>query len=65
MDLLRYSDTVLHVCLKGKSRREIDDIFRQIYVVPNRVRICPCVKDIWIRKTLEFLGAQYSNESCQ
>lgn len=63
MDLLGYSDTVLHICLKDKSRREIHDILRQIFVYPNRVRICPCVTDPWVRKTLEFLGAQYSNES--
>lgn len=62
MDLLGYADTVLDVCLAGKSRREINDLFRQIYVVPARIRICPCIKDAWIRKTLEFLGAQYSNE---
>lgn len=62
MDLLGYADTVLHVCLKDKPRREIDDILRQIFVHPNRVRVCPCVTDPWIRKTLEFLNAQYSNE---
>ena len=62
MDLLGYSDTVLHICLKDKSRRDIHDILRQVFVYPNRVRICPCVTDPWVRKTLEFLGAQYSNE---
>jgi hypothetical protein len=62
MDLLGYSDTVLHICLKDKSRREIHDVLRQVFVYPNRVRICPCVTDPWVRKTLEFLGAQYSNE---
>lgn len=65
MDLLGYSDTILHVCLKDKPRREIHDVLRQIFVHPTRVRVCPCVKDAWVRKTLEFLGAQYSNESCQ
>lgn len=65
MDLLAYSGTVLDICLKNKSRREIHDILRQTFVYPNRVRICPCVTDPWIRKTLEFLGAQYSNGSCQ
>ncbi len=63
MDLLGYADTVLDVCLAGKPRREIHDILRQILIHPNRVRVCPCVTDPWIRKTLEFLGAQYSNES--
>lgn len=63
MDLLGYSDTVLHICLKEKSRREVHDILRQILVHPSRVRVCTCVTDPWVRKTLEFLGAQYSNES--
>jgi hypothetical protein len=63
MDLLRYSTTMLEVCLKEKSRREIHDILRHVFVHPTRIRICPCVTDPWIRKTLEFLGGQYSNES--
>ena len=66
MDLLRYSDTTLEVCFKEKERREINDILRQIYNYPDRIRICPCVKStqnsVWIRKTLEFLDAKYSNE---
>jgi len=66
MDLLRYSDTKLDICLKDKSRREINDILRQIYVHPQQIRICPCVKTLekhgWIRKTLEFLNATFSNE---
>jgi hypothetical protein len=62
MDLLRYSDTVLDVCLAGKSKRDIHDILRQIFVYPTRVRLCPCVTDPWVRKTLSFLDAQYSNE---
>jgi len=65
MDLLGYADTVLDVCLAGKTKREIHDILRQIFVHSTRVRICPCVTDPWVRKTLKFLGAQYSNESCQ
>jgi len=63
MDLLGYSDTVLDICLKDKPRREIHDILRQIFVHPKRIRICPCITDPWVRKTLEFLGAQYSNGS--
>lgn len=64
MDLLRYSDTVLDICLAGKTRREIHDILRQVYVYPERVRICSCVEDPWVRKTLEFLGAHlHKNES--
>lgn len=62
MDLLRYSETVLEVCFKDKSRREINDILRQIYVYPTRIRICPCVRDPWVRKTLEFLNPQFNNE---
>ena len=66
MDLLRYSDTVLHVCFKEKPRREVNDILRQMLIHPDRIRVCPCVRDVWIRKTLEFLSAVYSNEpSCQ
>jgi hypothetical protein len=63
MDLLRYSDTVLEICFKDKPRREVYDILRQVFVHPTRIRICPCVTDPWIRKTLEFLAAHYSNES--
>ena len=63
MDLLRYSETKLHVCLANKERREINDILRQIYNYPDRILICPCVQqNVWIRKTLEFLDAKYSNE---
>jgi hypothetical protein len=62
MDLLGYSHTCLDICLKDKSRREIHDILRQVFVHPQRIRICPCVTDPWVRKTLKFLGAQYSNE---
>ena len=67
MDLLRYSETKLDICFKGKSRREINDVLRQILVHPDRIRICPCVRTldggIWIRKTLEFLNAHIHNES--
>ena len=62
MDLLGYSDTVLRICLHGKTRREIHDILRQVFVVPHKMRICPCVTDVWTRKTLSFLGAVYDNE---
>lgn len=67
MDLLRYSDTKLDVCFGGKTRREINDILRQILVHPTRVRICPCIRTmegmVWVRKTMEFLGAEIDNES--
>jgi hypothetical protein len=49
------------VYFRDKSRREVDDILRRI-LAPDRVRVCPCVKDAWVRKTLEFLGAQVNNE---
>ncbi len=62
MDLLRYADTRLTVCLRDKSRREIHDILRQIAVYPERIQICPCVTDPWVRMSLTFLRAQYSNE---
>jgi len=62
MDLLRYSETVLDVCLKDKSKREINDVMRQVYVYPTRIRICPCIQDPWVRKTLGFLNAQFNNE---
>lgn len=62
MDLLGYADTVLHVCLAGKTKREINDLLRQIYVYRNRIHVCPCCKDPWVRKTLQFLGAQINNE---
>jgi len=66
MDLLRYSDTKLDVCFRDKTRREINDILRQILVHPTRIRICSCVRKTeglaWVRKTMEFLGAEISNE---
>ena len=66
MDLLRYSDTKLNVCFKHKSRREINDILRQIYLQPEKIQICACIRQseelLWVRKTLEFLNAKLSNE---
>lgn len=63
MDLLRYSETTLEVCLKDKPRREINDILRQIFLHPDKIHICPCGEvSPWIRETLRFLGATYSNE---
>ena len=66
MDLLGYSDTALEVCLVGKTRREVNDLLRQMLLRSDRIRVCPCVRTqsefVWIRKTLEFLGAHYSNE---
>lgn len=64
MDLLNYSETVLRVCLKDKTRREIHDLLRQIYIHPTRILICPCQppSSPWVRHTLAFLDARYSNE---
>lgn len=64
MDLLGYSDTVLEVCLKDKPRRELHDLFRQIYMYRSKVRVCPCVvetTDVWLWKVLQFLRPTYSN----
>ncbi len=66
MDLLRYSETKLDICFKGKGRREINDVLRQLLVHPDRIRICPCVHTldgmVWVRKTLAFLHAHINNE---
>ena len=63
MDLLGYSETVLHVCLHGKTRQEINNILRQVFVFPKKIHICPCGGlSPWTRKTLTFLGAVYDNE---
>jgi hypothetical protein len=63
MDLLRYSDTHLRICLKTKTKREIHDVLRQAFVHPTRMAVCDCVEDPWVRKTLEFLGVTLYNES--
>ena len=65
MDLLGYSDTVLEVCLKDKTKRELHDLFRQIFLHNAKVRVCPCVlttTDVWLWKVLQFLRPNYSNE---
>jgi len=66
MDLLGYSETSVVFCFRDKSRREINDILRQLLVHPDRIRICPCVHTLdgmaWVRKTLQFLGAHIHNE---
>ena len=63
MDLLGYSETVLHVCLHGKTREEVNNTIRQVFVFPQKIRICPCGGlSPWTRKTLAFLGAVYDNE---
>jgi len=65
MDLLGYSDTVVQVCLKDKPRRELHDLFRQLYLHPTKLRVCPCVlttTDVWLWKVLQFLRPNYSND---
>lgn len=62
MDLLGYSDALVDACLKDKSRREIHDLLRAAAVHPERLRVCPCIQDVWVRKTIAFLGVRYSNE---
>jgi hypothetical protein len=65
MDLLGYSGTVLDVCLNDKPRRELHDLFRQIFLHKAKVRVCPCVlttTDVWLWKVLQFLRPNYSNE---
>jgi hypothetical protein len=62
MDLLHYSDSSTTFCFRDKPRREVHDILRAIFVNRERIRICPCVKDPWLRETLRFLGAQMNNE---
>jgi hypothetical protein len=63
-DLMKYRDVVQTVCLKSLTRRQCNDILRQIHVYPERIHICPCVSDSepWLRETLRFLGAILNNE---
>jgi len=65
MDLLGYADTVVDVCLVGTPRRDLHDLFRQIYLHPAKIRVCPCVlktADVWVWRVLQFLRPTYSNE---
>lgn len=65
MDTLGYADARVDVCLVGKSRRELHDLFRQIYMHKAKIRVCPCVletTDVWMWKVLQFLRPNYSNE---
>jgi|LauGreDrversion4_2_1035121.scaffolds.fasta_scaffold369448_2 hypothetical protein len=65
MDLLKYSDTVLTLCLKDKTPREIHNIVRSVAVYPNRLRICDCSVPPWTRQTLSFLGVNWSHATTQ
>ena len=59
-DLLRYSETKLNVCTSGFTRRQIHDVVRQAYNYRERIVVCDCLKDVWSRDILAFLGAQWS-----
>lgn len=62
-DLLRYSQTRLDVCTHGWTRRQMHDLVRQVLNYPQRIRVCPCIEDPWVRETLRFLGGTFNNES--
>jgi hypothetical protein len=62
VQLLKYADTHVVVCLSNKTKRQVHDILRAIYVYGNRIRVCPCVSDPWVRQSLTFLNAQVNNE---
>ncbi len=61
-DLLKYPDVVQTICLKHLTRRQYHDVLRQVFVYPNRIRVCACSIDPWARETLVFLGAILHNE---
>jgi hypothetical protein len=65
MDTLKYSGTVVSVCLVGKTEEEANEILRQIYNHKNSIRVCPCIKkkgNPWVRESLRFLDAIFDNE---
>lgn len=62
MDVLRYKDVNLTLCFAGKSRRETHDMLRRLFTHSSQVKVCPCVKDVWVREVLRFLDAQMDNE---
>ena len=61
-DLLHYSDTKLQVCTRGWTRRQLHDLIRQVLNSPDRIVVCSCLEDAWIRETLDILGVQWNNE---
>jgi hypothetical protein len=61
-DLLHYSDTRLHVCTKNWTRRQLHDLIRQVLNYPDRIVVCPCLDNPWVRETLDFLGVRWNNE---
>jgi hypothetical protein len=55
-DLLKYSDTLLTLCTKGWTRRQLHDLTRQVMIHPTRIRVCSCLSHVWTRETLSFLN---------
>jgi hypothetical protein len=65
-ELLRYSDTILNICTKGWTRRQLHDLERQVMLFPTKIIVCSCLTNPWVKETLAFLGAQESpaKEQC-
>ena len=64
--LLRYTNAQ-DICLFESTRREMHDVVRSVSGRPGRVRVCPCVKDVWVRSALSFLRVVWipSFEQCK
>lgn len=64
--LLRYSDVIHSVCTKNWTRRQVYDLERYVFVYPEKIRVCSCLKNPWSRETLTFLGVQWTppTEQC-
>lgn len=64
--LLKYT-TTQDICLFESTRREMHDVVRSVAVHPERIRVCSCVADHWIRSALSFLHAVWipSFEQCK
>jgi hypothetical protein len=65
-DLLRYSGTPLYVCLSSFTPRQKHDVVRYVAAFPDRIRVCDCIRDPWIRHSLSFLTVQWTpaQEQC-
>jgi hypothetical protein len=67
MDTLKYSETVLTICFAGMGRPEANDALRQVYLHKDKIRVCPCVMKskahVWLRESLQNLGAIVNNET--
>ena len=64
--LLRYTSSQ-DICLFEASQREMHDVIRSVAVHPDRIRVCPCVTDVWVRAALSFLRVVWipSVEQCK